>query len=423
MNAQTDVLALLRQVASFGPVNSYDRYQQYRDTVYPLRQQVEQMGLAALPDLLRALDDEDGKLRALAAEIVGVIGDPQAVSPLQAHLKAEETRLAAVTKPVERVQQREVIDHLRIALIRLRDQATLNHVIHQIRLGNEQERRQASRFLSEAGPEGLAYVIAQAQNDPSPVNRKQAIFRLSVNENDPALLNVYYAALRDAAPDVRAAALHALGKSKAADPRTRPILVNALNDSSEEVRVTAIHTLAPMLDPDLAAHLVAALNDSSPFVVTTALDVLFRYITIKGEWKPDSIQPLLACAHPERLSNPAASLRHIALILGEIGDPAAIPTLIELAGYEGNQGDERQNPEHPATVVFPAITRFGFAIAAPYLRPLLKDEKITTRINTITAFELLGDSKAAEWLKLVQPTEPDQAVQQAIQQAIHQLKK
>ena len=212
--------------------------------------------------------------------------------------------------------------------------------------------------------------LMTALSDPEPDVRGIAAFGLGLL-GDPAAAEPLIAALQDPAPAVQARAADALGRLPAAD-------------AAEAIRaMAAAHvTVAYDVDPDepgyplsprveafrSGVHALAALGDFDALasvVLTESGDPLLW-------WWP--VADALARVGDPRAAGPLATLAGVggalgvalaARGLGELGDPSAMPVLVELLD------PDRYDPRVVLSAV-QALSAIGDAGAAPALRELLR---------------------------------------------------
>ena len=131
----------------------------------------------------------------------------------------------------------------------------------------------------------------------------------------PVTEDAQIASLKDPNPAVRRMGAQFLGGHR--DPHAVAALIGALKDPNWEVREFAAESLGQTKDQSAVEPLIALLNDPNGVVCSTAADSLGR---IKD---PRAVEPLLATFRRQP-GNPL-----IVKALGELGDPRAIPALID----------------------------------------------------------------------------------------------
>jgi HEAT repeat protein len=222
------------------------------------------------PRLQRALKAEDWWVRRAAAEVLGRIGDPQAVPALLEALKDRDGDV-----------RRAVADALGI----IGDTQAIPALLEALKDENWWVRQAAARALGEIG-------------DPQAV---------------PALME----ALKDRDGDVCRAAAGALGSI--GDPQILPALLNALKDEKWWVRRAAAKALGKIGDPQAVPALIQALKDK---------DRKVRWAAAKALGEIGNRQALPALM--EALEDEAWDVRWAAAwALGMMGDPQGVPTLTQ----------------------------------------------------------------------------------------------
>ena len=178
---------------------------------WEIAEDLENLGTEAVPPLIAALNGSSKRVRQMAAETLGLIGDPRAAGPMAEALK--DDFLWVRTNAAE-------------ALGRIEDRSAIP-------------------------------ALVAALGDPMPEVRRAAARALGVlggSDAVPALL----LAMKDADSSVRVAAAGAL--AAIGDPRALPVLIEDLARDEPQVAEAAAEALAVLADPQAAAPLTAALN-------------------------------------------------------------------------------------------------------------------------------------------------------------------
>jgi HEAT repeat protein len=236
------------------------------------RDPLSRQGLAAVGPLLRALD-EDGGVRARAAEALGVLGrsDPSVLHALCNALRDESWWVqtsAALALGVLGRSDLPVIDALHAAL---RDK-------------HSWVRRDAARALGVLGrsdPPVLDALRAALRDQDAAVGATAAEARGALGRFDPLVIDALRADLHDKNSVVRASAAQALGVLGRTDPPVLADLRDALCDEDRAVRASAAEALGVLGRSDLTVldALHAALRDEDAWVragVAVALGRLGR---------------------------------------------------------------------------------------------------------------------------------------------------
>jgi len=216
----------------------------------------------AVPHLISLLETSPSQdVRFRATRALGAIGDPRAVPPLLANLRADmpngdailrESAAAALGKLRDPRAVEPLILCLRDpstrdaaarALGKLRDsraRAPLSALLHATNAVNVPA---AGALLALGDTQAIPVLLTGLKDAQDSDRRVEAIHALSPL-HDARVTSALLAALRDINPDVRAEAAHALGERK--DPATIPALLVTLYDAHPDVRHTAADALATL---------------------------------------------------------------------------------------------------------------------------------------------------------------------------------
>ncbi|MCP3139927.1 HEAT repeat domain-containing protein [Pyxidicoccus xibeiensis] len=262
---------------------------------------------ASVPEVLLCLDDRDASVRALAAETLSRIGDPQAVPALFRRLVDEDPRV--VQASVGAIQS-------------LGSEATEELALQAARSPDGRLRRAALRIIAYFGyPRGLE-VLLQAMRDPDERLRDAAIYGLPFIE-DPRAVDALLTAAQHESERTRAAAMRALGQTEK-EARITSTLLGGLNDRDPWVRYYACQSLGK-LNEEAAADAIVALADDSAGQVRVAVVDALAHMHTEG-----------AMAALRRAASSAdADVRRAALLgLGVARRPDALPVLMEAVASE-----------------------------------------------------------------------------------------
>jgi HEAT repeat protein len=385
-----DIRTLLRKAVNFELVDSYASYQAYYNTVIKTRQRIEALGVEALEGLVAALHDEDYRVRGLAATLLGKLNDARAIPPLRDALDRE-------TEP-------DTVKAIRNARSKLRDEQHIAELIHELRRGTPEQRAEAVRLLSKTRENALIPHLKEGLDDDAPLVRDQAI--------------------------------RALGYGRARDDRIVEDLIRGLHDDDAGVRLTAVKTLKRNRsgDPRIFMSLLAAVHDDDTIVqraVLTALrdfkdercvPVFRQYIThpdhaireaamrgLHDLAPPAALHELIQFVYTHVMEDDAPWFWMVASALGDIGNPAAIPALIDFM-------------QHPNTELRPAAVKalitIGSTEAVAPLLKMLKHQEAELRLYAAAILGRLGDRRAEEGLRTLADVDPDPQVQQAAANAL-----
>ena len=347
---------------------------------------------AALPALLRRLNDEDPIGREVAAAALGELRDPLAVEPLVARLVDNATTSVygtvreAATAALERIdpvwRESEAARAAVPALLR--------------RLDDEYEvRKVAAEALAELRDVRAVAPLIDRLNDNDPVIRKvaaEALERIdpawreseAVRMAVPALLR----RLEDGSYDIREAATEALERidlgwwESEVARAAAPALLRRLNDEDLFEQNAAAETLGKLGDVRAIAPLIEKLNDRSSTVRRAAAAALER---IDSSWRGSEAARMAVPALLRRLSDDDESVRWVAAeALGELGDARAVAPLI----------DRLNDDDYVRGVASVALSKLGDARAVAPLIDRLADCDPTVRLVAAEALGKFGDAQA-----------------------------
>ncbi|XYI00635.1 HEAT repeat domain-containing protein [Sorangium sp. So ce1128] len=273
----------------------------------------------------RVLGDPDPHVRLAAAAAMGAAGLPDAVSPLLGHLDD--------TAP-------EVRAEVARALGRIGDARAVVPLIGKVQDSVPEVRRATSRALGELGDARAVSALILALQDASQDVRVEAVTalgRLRSDEATSAIADLVAAspgsagAFAGARPadssassnDVREAALRALGRI-GSDAAVKVLLAALAKDDPAAPRsavrdaLVSAGKLAATVVPALIAALAAAPSGNTAAGAALVL----------GELKAREGLPALV----RGMQRGVVPLRHGLRALGTLGDPAALPSVLELLG-------------------------------------------------------------------------------------------
>jgi HEAT repeat protein len=428
----------------------------------------------AVPFLIQVLKSEPFKNGGLfvswaAANAIGKIGDPQSIQPLIDALKFDENwevrqavtwalgklgnpQVASVliqTLEDERswLMRREVVE----ALIQI-GFATFSILIQALKSEKEQMCQVAVEALRKISCPSLPTLIQALKNEGllAPGNAQiseqiddfeivQILAQELKNENwqirllavwalgnigNPKAIPALIQALQDENKQVRLIAAEALGKI--GDSRAVSALIPALQDEDRDVRQAAVNALGKIGDPQVIPFLTRALQDEDTDVCQAAAEALGKIgdpqaipalIQAFESWKIDlkkgsskqtsSLEEILL----QIKANWSVEVRQaIVKALGEIGDPQAVPALIDALKDEDWRVRE---------AAVEALRKIG-PPALPALIEMLKDKREWVRQATVQALGEIGDSRATSAL-IRALGDKDEGVRQAAAEALSKL--
>ncbi|WP_437328557.1 HEAT repeat domain-containing protein [Sorangium sp. So ce381] len=270
----------------------------------------------------RVLGDPDPHVRLAAATAMGAAGLPDAVSPLLGHLDD--------TAP-------EVRAEVARALGRIGDARAVVPLIGKVQDSVPEVRKATARALGELGDPRAVSALLLALQDASQDVRVEAVTALGRLRSDDATSAI--ADLVTASPgaagafpgarpsdsaassnDVREAALRALGRI-GSEAAVKALLAALAKDNPAAPR-SAVRDALVSAGAAAVPALVAALS-AAPSANTAAGAAL-----VLGELKAREALPALV----RGMQRGVVPLRHGLRALGALGDPAALPSVLELLG-------------------------------------------------------------------------------------------
>jgi HEAT repeat protein len=259
------------------------------------------LGEAGLNALVLALRDENSRVQITALETLGRFGHAQSVEPMAGMLKAEnpEVRTAAAN-----------------ALGKLGYKAAVEPLVISLHDKDRGVRFAAATALGDLGDiqalEPLLSLLRDVERD-SHIAAAEAIGKLG-DVGFAALIN----ALQDTKAEVRHAAATALGKlykSNAVEP-----LIALLQDDDMDVRTAAVEALGKIGDKQAVEPLIVMLQDKEADIRQVVASVL-------GKFKDSrTFEPLVALLHDESPSVRGAAIGS----LDNLKDIRAVKPLINM---------------------------------------------------------------------------------------------
>ncbi|WP_199693823.1 HEAT repeat domain-containing protein, partial [Sorangium cellulosum] len=272
----------------------------------------------------RVLGDPDPHVRLAAAAAMGAAGLPDAVSPLLGHLDdtAPEVRAEVVR-----------------ALGRIGDTRAVVPLIGKVQDSVPEVRRATARALGELGDARAVSALILALQDASQDVRVEAVTalgRLRSDDATSAIADVVaaspgtlgaFAGSRPAdsgtsSSDVREAALRALGRI-GSDAAVRVLLAALAKDDPAAPRSAVRDALVSAGKQSATVAALIAVLAAAPSANTAAGAAL-----VLGELKATGGLPAIV----RGMQRGVVPLRHGLRALGALGDPAALPSVLELLG-------------------------------------------------------------------------------------------
>jgi len=251
------------------------------------------------------------------------------------------------------------------------DTVSVEVLVEQLSSGDEAARCLTIDALAEHGADAAPAVQALIglMADESALVRAHAARTLG-EIGDPAkpAAEVLAQAMADDNEDVRLMAVGALAKIKPGKEKVVPLMLKAMADEDYSVVLRATHALSS-LGPDVVEPMIEALKNKK-----TAHWAVLVLHDLGPDAKP-AVPALLAILEDGDPETQAAVVE----ALGDIGDPAAIPKLVEIAN---------DHPYDIEIVAAFALSKFGPAAkdAAPHLEKGLESDD--PAMQTVCAYSL-----------------------------------
>lgn len=335
---------------------------------------------AAIPHLLRALDDKVTNVRAEVARALGLIGDRSAAPALIRLLKDADVYV--------RQQAAE-------ALGRLGDPAAIGPLIEALGSADAAVRSKAAWALTQFG-EPAVEPLLQATVDDDADLRWRAAEVLDRLGNRDALLSM----LKHPDPAIRVRTIQAL--SRAEDAEAIGLLAQMLGDEVGVVRRLAAEALAGFGEPAVRV-LLEAMDDAA------------------AVQKRQAAAEALGLMKSER-----AAGRLVALVLRDV-EPGVRAAAAEALGRIGVKGAmtvleqaARGGPVEVRAAAVMALGRIGSGAAFAHLAAALRDESPAVRSAACAALGLLKDPRITDHL-LRGLTDAEPAVREAAAHSLGRL--
>ena len=264
----------------------------------------------AVPPLGRALSDADPAVRAAAAEALGEQASPDAVPPL----------LGKLDDPLPPVRIQVVR-----ALAHLRDGRAVVPLVGKVQDSVSEVRREVARALGDLGDVRASQaLLLQLRDNISEVRLEalRSLGRLRASDAVDAIAPL----AAEHTPAVRQTALEALGRI--GSPESIKVLVGMLgqgDDGSGSLEHTPVRDAIVSAGKPAIGQLLAVLREPTVNTTTATSDawVLGEIGAAPGERVVETI----VAAMRRGVLPPAAAMR----ALGRIGDPSAVPVVLEFA--------------------------------------------------------------------------------------------
>jgi HEAT repeat protein len=345
---------------------------------------------AVFPLLLTVRDvkDEDADVRGAALRALGRIRDPGAIPEL---IEALGTPEASLPQRIAEI------------LVRFGD-AAVNPLCLELRNRESEVRRMwAAEILGWLGNAVAAIPLIDVLGDVNPEVRAKSAGALGKLRESRAIDRLLEMLLSDPIPFVRTRVAQALGAI--GNPRVIDHLVQVLKDPEWWVRIRAIEALE-QIGRESAGTLLAALEDEDGEVRRRAGTALERmgYVrdsveTLEREgFRPDLFRILLLIGKAGvtegilgriPIARPPAN-NLLVRLAGEIGDPAAVPVLLEALQASVDASFRSR--------VVEALGKLRAAAAVPGILRCLKDSDSWVRRASVEALSTIGPREHEEEL-------------------------
>ncbi|EYF03993.1 HEAT repeat domain-containing protein [Chondromyces apiculatus] len=264
-------------------------------------------GAVLVAEVLSALDDPETRVRALACDALGRVGDPSAVPALFGRLDDEDPYVIhAATGAIQALGGPEAEA---LALTAARSPSWM-------------VRRAALQVLGHLGSTAGLDILLDATSDPDDRIREAAVQGLP-QSHDPRAVAELLTLTRHAASRTRAAAMRALGRIQR-EPSTVEALGRGVADADPWVRYYACQSLGRLQEQGAAEILATLVHDEAGQVRLAAVEALSKLDT------PRARDALLAASRAEDPELQRAAV----LGLGATRRPEALPTLLEASRSE-----------------------------------------------------------------------------------------
>lgn len=361
--------------------------------------------------MIGLMADGDPVVRESAVKVAGYFGSPGCVDALLAscHDPDLHVRSAAVDQ-----------------LPYLEDERALPLLLDSLRHEVPSVRAAAARGLAQVEDVASLWALIAALEDPDPWVRYFSARSLGRRVNTEALDALGRLAQKDAAPQVRAAAIAAVGQIGGA--RAVTLLAPLAEVDEADLSRAAIAALGTIAHPDAITPLVAALGSPE---TDRRIDALRALAEQGGNQAVDALQLLvMKHEHPQVVQMAIHALGHL-------GNREAVDTLVTLTSVPAcrescvealGQLDEakaawvaRGLSDERAVVrraVVDALARMKCPRASEFLRAALDDTDLTVRLDAVTALGHLGNTLAERRLVAIAVADENPTLRQAARTAL-----
>ena len=326
------------------------------------------IGEPAVGPLIQILNDEDPRIRIIAATALGEIGNTQAIEPLADVLRRDDIAekeaalaLAKIGKPafdalIQALGNKSAIVRLLTldTLSRIKDERAVDYLIQALEDENWEVRKKAAEGLGEMGDPKAVESLSKTLGDKRSLKKEDFILALEHLKL------------------IRLAVIDALVKIGVKIGKPAIALIQVFKEGDPEVR--PIETL----------EYVEAALDRIGWKPQDATERAY-YLIMKKQWellaelgKP-AVEPLIQALRYNNFRREATE------VLGEIGDARAIEPIIQVMPYEKGIFIDRMNR---------ALTKIT---GKPAVEPLIQALKYKDlRLEATSILGDIGDARAVE---------------------------
>lgn len=290
---------------------------------------LSEIGLPAVNALLAALEREDSRIQKNAVEILGNIGDVQAIhgliellgethSDIWQHAANALQRIGTPVIPylwdtLEDIEY-AIREHALELLGKIDDPQATEYLIRALGHHSSYIREKATEVLGRMAP---ITELRQTLTENNPLLISQAIDALGEIGGGQVILPLQQA-LAHEDWQVRQHAVNALAKLN--EPQAIETFAKVLHDPYQQVRESVIEALGQRNDDHSIMLLAKALNDTSPHLRA-------RVVSLLGAIKDYRVvEPLIAALNDSEFNIRRHAIEH----LGRIGDSRAIRPLVQI---------------------------------------------------------------------------------------------
>ncbi len=364
---------------------------------------------AAVPALVRLMADSDETVRTRAVEAIGQLGSPDAIDALIEQLGSGSNGDTFHTKVAYALGQiaaspgagKAGEDAMRVLVEALALNATRNAAREALKVAGaaavpalvahlagrlKGHPETAVGLLAEHGDSRATAVLA-AELERGRVATPLVLKALGATHDPDALVPVLaQVASKDAA--IRLAAMEALRPLLGSDARAGDVLIDHLADDDLEVRVLAAEYLGDLRVAAAAPKLAALAGPGNPTRLRTAsIDALGE---LGAKAAPAASKILVDVLR----DGPSELHFHAATALANLGDPASVPALVELA-----RADRSATRSEVVRALGGSMRDHGDPTGRKLLRDLASDADVKVAVAAICGLAAAKDPGDASALR------------------------